>query len=105
MKETKFVNCEQYVLARMLSVEEENERLKVKVDSQKATIEYLTERYNTLLSIIKSKASVKVATNGTDRFVSIDCPWERYDDEFDQWVALLELELPEINTDTNEEEN
>lgn len=104
MKETKFINCEQYVLARMFAAEEENEGLKAKVADHEATIKYLTERYDTLVNLIQSKASVKIAS-GTDRFIYIDCPWEKYDEEFMQWVELLGLEIPEITTNTNEEEN
>lgn len=105
MKEAKFINCEQYVLARMFSAEEENEGLKAKVADHEETIKYLTERYATLLNLIQSKASVKFASNGVGRYIHIDCPWETYDKEFDQWIELLELELPEVTTNTNEEEN
>ena len=109
MKETKFINCEQYVLARMFNAEEENEKLKVKVAAQEDVIKYLTERYDEVLSVIQKSMTVCIDSIGKHRYISVASPWEQYDDNFDQWVELFGLELPELptesDTDTNEEDN
>jgi hypothetical protein len=106
MDEVKFINCEQYVLARMFKLEQENEALKAKVADHEATIRANNERHDELMSLLKKGFKVKVACNGTDRYVDFSSVWETYDGtEFDQLVALLELEVPEIENTTTEEEN
>ena len=107
MNETKFVNCEQYVLARMFAAEQENDGLKAKVTDQEATIKHLTKCYKTVVELIQRHATVKFASNGIDRYVHMDCPWEKYDDDFALWVEMFGLTVPETNIETNntEEEN
>ena len=105
MNETKFINCEQYVLARMFKLEQENEALKAKVADHEATIRANNERHDELMALIKKNAKVKLASTGTDRYIDISSVWEKYDGtDYDQLVALLELEVPEIEN-TAEEEN
>lgn len=104
MDEVKFINCEQYVLARMFKLEQENEALKAKIADHEATIRVKDERHDELMALIKKNAKVKIF--GDSRYVDITDVWEKYDGaEFDQLVALLELEVPEIETTTTEEEN
>lgn len=104
MDEMKFINCEQYVLARMFKLEQENEALKAKVADHEATISANNERHDELMALIKKYAKVKVACNRTDRYVDISSVWEQYDGtDYDQLVALLELEVPEIENTTEEE--
>ena len=102
MKETKFINCEQYVLAKLFATETENESLKSQLDTYGKIISNLNERYDTL---IRKLAAVRVTSNN-EVFINFDSLWERYEnEEFHQWMKLLELEYPKINTNTNEEEN
>lgn len=104
MDEVKFINCEQYVLARMFKLEQENEALKAKVADHEATIRTKDERHGELMALIKKNAKVKLASTGTDRYIDISSVWEKYDGtDYDQLVALLELEVPEIENTTEEE--
>lgn len=104
MDEMKFINCEQYVLARMFKLEQENEALKAKVADHEATIRANNEHHDELMVLIKKNAKVKLACNGTDRYIDISSVWEKYDGtDYDQLVALLELEVPEIENTTEEE--
>lgn len=104
MDETKFINCEQYVLARMFKLEQENEALKAKVADHEATIRANNERHDELKALIKKNAKVKFASTGTDRYIDISSVWEKYDGtDYDQLVALLELEVTEIENTTEEE--
>ena len=104
MDEMKFINCEQYVLARMFKLEQENEALKAKVADHEATIRANNEHHDELMALIKKNAKVKLACNGTDRYIDISSVWEKYDGtDYDQLVALLELEVPEIENTTEEE--
>lgn len=103
MKETKFINCEQYVLAKMFSAEKENEELKERLAEYESTIKCLTEQYNTLSNLIRNGTEVKIASNGNDIYISLPTVWEKYDADFDTYVRLLELELPDITTTTKED--
>ena len=90
----------------MFKLEQENEALKAKVADHEATIRTKDERHGELMALIKKNAKVKLACNGTDRYVDLGDAWEKYDGtDYDQLVALLELEVPEIENTTTEEEN
>lgn len=97
MNETKFINCEQYVLARLAKLEQENEALKVKIAEHENATSIAEGKFFELKKLVTKNATVKVASNGTDRYIDIPTVWEKYDDHYDQLVALLELEVPEIN--------
>lgn len=104
MDEMKFINCEQYVLARMFKLEKENEALKAKIADHEATIRASRERYDELMALIKRDAEVKIACNGIDRYIEIPCVWEKYDCiDYGKLIALLELKVPEIKNNTEEE--
>lgn len=103
MNETKFINCEQYVLARLFKMEQENEVLKAKLAEQEDATRIAEGKFVELKKLVTQGAGVKVASNGTDRYISLPSVWEKYDDHYDQLVALLELEVPEIENIIEEE--
>lgn len=103
MDEIKFINCEQYVLARLFKLEQENEKLKAELADAETAIRQKDDKFNTLLNNIKRGTKVKLGCNGTGRYIDIPSVWEQYDDNFELLVELLELELPEPINNTKEE--
>ena len=106
----EIMTCEQYVLAKLAEAERENEALrelmKKERDDYEARIrdysnhvDLLTDQLEHMrsdLDVIRGRASIKLSSDKTSRYVSIDAPWEQYDrKDFDVFVRLLDLQEDE----------
>lgn len=98
MKETKFVNCEQYVLARMFSLEEEMQVMRKQVEELNSALAIK----NAVLATIKAYASVN--THNDDVFINFMSVWEEYDrEDFKFLMKELDLKMP-TKDDTSKED-
>lgn len=106
----EIMTCEQYVLAKLAEAERENEALrelmKKERDDYEARIrdysnhvDLLTDQLEHMrsdLDVIRGRAYIKLSSDKTSHYVSIDCPWETYDrKDFDVFVRLLDLKEDE----------
>ena len=93
MKKPEFTTCEQYVLAKMLKLEEENKALKAE-----------KSKFDELLTILMPK--VRLTGSAPEALIETRSIWQTYDRaEFDRLVEILGLTVPEIPVNNTEEEN
>jgi hypothetical protein len=98
MKETKFVNCEQYVLARMFSLEEEMQVMRKQIEELKSAL----ATKNAVIATIKAYTNVN--THNDDVFINFMSVWEEYDNEdFKFLMKELDLKMP-TKDDTSKED-
>lgn len=89
MKETKFVNCEHYVLARMCSLEEEMQVMRKQIEELKSALDVK----NAVIATIKAYANVN--THNDDVFINFMSVWEDYDrEDFEFLMKELDLKMP-----------
>lgn len=106
--------CEQYVVARITELEEENSRLNDELVNLALRLSDVLKKHNEIVDEIEDVVSVfkKHATfngNGNNisglRYIEIECIWEKFDTEdFNKIAKVLDFIKPE-NDDTKYEED
>lgn len=111
MKETKFINCEQYVLARMFQLEQENEALRDEVTvlantvhAREDVITKQTELFHEVMGLLRP--IIRQSSYDGTPFIECETIWKTYEPaDFERFLELTGLTVPEDTTDNTKEEN
>lgn len=85
------LTCEEYVINRVVALEEEKDDLTNNLEALKLAYDRLENKLADIRRIIESRASIKQLAEGGTLYISIDSIWKRsWDDkEYDDYHRFL----------------